>query len=285
MKLVIISGRSGSGKSTALQSLEDQGFNCIDNVPVSLLPELTRLLHWENSSAKAAVCIDARNAPKALKTFPSMIQALDEDNIEHEIVFLDAQKDTLLQRFSASRRKHPLSDGGISLKEAISREKELLEPIYNLADLSIDTTHLSLQELREQINRRVALKEKQDIALLFHSFGFKHGVPVDADLVFDVRCLPNPYWDPNIRQYTGRDEPVIEFLKKEPEVNQMFHDIHSYLDRWIPSFEKNNRTYLTVAIGCTGGQHRSVFLVEQLSKAFAGRTDNIQVRHRELQVW
>lgn len=284
MKIVIISGRSGSGKSTALQSLEDQGYTSIDNMPVALLPELARHLHWENRDSKAAICIDARNAPKALATFPAMINALKDDDIQYEIVFLDAHQETLLQRYSATRRKHPLSDDGISLREAIAREKKLLEPIYNLADLSIDTTHLSLQELRAQITRRVAKKAKQDIALLFHSFGFKHGVPIDADMVFDVRCLPNPYWDPAIRHHTGRDEPVIEFLRKEPEVNRMFSDIHSFLDRWITSFEKNNRNYLTVAIGCTGGQHRSVFLVEQLSKAFSGHSSNIQVRHRELQI-
>jgi len=283
MKLIIISGRSGSGKTTALQCLEDMGFYCIDNMPVGLLPELTRLLDWENKDTKAAVCVDARNAPSALESFPTIIQSLDEDNIDREIVFLDAQGDTLLQRFSATRRKHPLSDDNISLAEAINREKTLLDSISNLADLSIDTTHLSLQELREQVKSRVAEKATKDIALMFHSFGFKHGVPIDADFVFDVRCLPNPFWDPSLRKYTGRDEPIIEFLKKEPEVNQMFHDIFSFLDRWVASFEANNRSYLTVAIGCTGGQHRSVFLVEQLAAAFSGRSSNIQIRHREME--
>lgn len=283
MKLIIISGRSGSGKTTALQCLEDLGFNCIDNMPVALLPELTRLLYWENREARVAVCIDARNAPSALDNFPSMVEALDQDQIDRDIVFLDAQDNTLLQRFSATRRKHPLSTPDISLAEAIAAEKQLLDPIANLASLTIDSTSLSLQQLRELIQRRVGSKETKDISILFHSFGFKHGVPLDADFVFDVRCLPNPYWDPSLRRFTGQQEPIIEFLKQEPDVNRMFHDIYSFLDRWLSRFEANNRSYLTVAIGCTGGQHRSVFLVEQLGNAFAQRTGQVQIRHRELQ--
>ena len=284
MKLIIISGRSGSGKTTVLQCLEDLGYNCIDNMPVALLPDLTRLLYSEHQQARVAVCIDARNAPSSIKSFPRIVETLKAKEIHSEIVFLDAHDETLLQRYSATRRKHPLSDQTLSLAEAIEREKQILDPIASLADLSIDSTTLSLQELRSLIKQRVAHRRQQNLGLLFTSFGYKHGVPVDADFVFDVRCLPNPYWDPSLRQYTGADPEIINFLKKEPEVNVMFEDIYRFLDRWIASFEANNRSYLTVAIGCTGGQHRSVFLVEQLAAAFRGRNHSTQVRHRELKL-
>ncbi|WP_428241977.1 RNase adapter RapZ [Gynuella sp.] len=284
MKLIIISGRSGSGKTTVLQCLEDNGYNCIDNMPVALLPELTRLLYSEHQESRVAVCIDARNAPSSIKSFPRIVEQLNSKDIQCEIVFLDANDDTLLQRYSATRRKHPLSGETLSLAEAIDREKQILDPIANLADLAIDSTTMSLQELRSLIKQRVAGRQQQHLGLMFTSFGYKHGVPTDADFVFDVRCLPNPYWDPSLRQYTGIDQEIIEFLKKEPEVNLMFEDIYRLLDRWIASFEANNRSYLTVAIGCTGGQHRSVFLVEQLASAFRSRNHSTQIRHRELKL-
>lgn len=282
MKLIIISGRSGSGKTVAIQSLEDLGYYCIDNLPAALLPQLA--IHMESAGfhQQIAVCIDARNQSKDLATFESVIKNLQKNSVQIEIVFLDAQNEILLQRYSSTRRKHPLTDHQMSLVEAIELESTLLEPVNKLATTEIDTTNLSVQTLRQLIQNRVANVGKRGIAILFESFGFKHGLPTDADFIFDVRCLPNPYWDPSLRKFTGRDKPIEQFLSNEDDVNMMFEDIYQFIDRWIDKFEKNNRSYLTVAVGCTGGQHRSVYLVEQLTKAFYSRFSNIQKRHREL---
>lgn len=283
MKLVIISGRSGSGKSTALNVLEDLGFYCIDNLPVGLLPTLCEQITGDNAApSKLAVSIDARNLPSALANFPGIVGPLKQQVSQLEIVYLDADATTLLKRFSATRRKHPLTGPDVSLHEAISREQDLLAAIIDMADLKIDTTHLTMHQLRSLIKERVAHKQGEEMALLFESFGFKHGIPSDADLVFDVRCLPNPYWDPNIRNYTGLENPVIRFLSQEPMVDKMFEDIRQYLDNWLPAFKDNNRTYMTVAIGCTGGHHRSVYMCERLSRHYRAKFANLQVRHREL---
>ena len=284
MRLVILSGRSGSGKSTALQALEDLGFYCIDNLPVGLLPELIGQLRQQPIEDKSgiAISIDARNTPLALGQFPSIYQQHLKDRVECDILYLDATPTTLLKRFSSTRRRHPLSDGEKGLKQAIEQEKQLLEPIADLADLTIDTTRLSLYELRDQIKLRVAGRASQELSLLFQSFGFKHGVPMDADLVFDARCLPNPYWDPSLRQYTGRDQVVRDYLNQQPLVAEMQADIARYIERWLPEFAHNNRSYLTVCIGCTGGQHRSVYLAEQLAGHFKRSMHNVLIQHREL---
>jgi UPF0042 nucleotide-binding protein len=291
MRLIIISGRSGSGKSAALHVLEDQGFYCIDNLPLGLLPALTEqaqeqahhsLAESEVSLQKLAVSIDARNAAQNMEQFPTILNSIEQGLFKAEVLYLDASKETLMQRFSSTRRKHPLTNSETSLAEAITSEEELLRPISDLADLSLDTTHLSVHELRSLIKLRISHKQASDMALLFQSFGFKHGIPIDADLVFDVRNLPNPYWDPSLRQFTGRDPQIIAFLEREPLVQEMLHDIQHYLEKWLPSFEQANRSYMTVAIGCTGGHHRSVFISEALIRLFSAQFENVQVRHREL---
>lgn len=282
MRLVIISGRSGSGKSSALHVLEDMGFYCIDNLPIALLPALVQQTDHENHLSRIAVSVDARNLPHAFGNIQQILHDLPSDEYQLDVVYLDASEDTLLQRFSATRRKHPLTGTDTSLAEAISQEKNLLQPIADLANLTIDTTTMSVHELRSQIKERVANKTGSEIAILFQSFGFKHGVPVDADYVFDVRNLPNPYWDPALRVYTGKDEAIIKFLEKEQIVQDMQNDISQFIHRWLPSFVEANRSYLTVAIGCTGGQHRSVYLVEQLAKIFKQHDGLVQIRHREL---
>tara|TARA_R110001583_G_scaffold51061_2_gene159235 strand:+ start:3250 stop:4116 length:867 start_codon:yes stop_codon:yes gene_type:complete len=284
MRLVILSGRSGSGKSTALQALEDLGFYCIDNLPVGLLPALLEQFQQQPMEEKSgiAISIDARNTSLGLAQFPSIFTRLIKPFVECDILYLDATPNTLLKRFSATRRRHPLSDGDKGLTQAIELERQLLEPIANLADLTIDTTRLSLYELRDIIKLRVAGRSNQELALQFQSFGFKHGVPLDADLVYDVRCLPNPYWVPTLRQFTGRDQPVIDYLQQQPTVTEMLSDIRQFIEKWLPEFQHNNRSYLTVCIGCTGGQHRSVFLAEQLTGHFKRTMHNVLVQHREL---
>jgi len=283
MKLIIVSGRSGSGKSTALNVLEDLGFYCIDNLPVGLLPNLiTQMPSDKANSTDVAVSIDARNVPSELANFADFIHQIDQSKCKIEIVYLDADSDTLLTRFSATRRKHPLTGPDIPLLEAINREGELLSHIAEMADLRIDTTHLSMHQLRSMVKNRVIQKQGNDMSLLFESFGFKHGIPKDSDLVFDVRCLPNPYWDPQLRKYCGQDAPIIEFLENEKSVNAMFEDISRFLKNWLPQFQENNRTYMTVSIGCTGGQHRSVYMAERLFRHHMDSLSNVQLRHREL---
>jgi len=284
MRLVVISGRSGSGKSTALQALEDVGFYCIDNLPALLLPELIRLMLAEdNASRRIAVCIDARNLLSNLQQFPDVMRSLREQSgLSIETLFLDAGEATLLRRYNATRRRHPLTDQEKSLQQAIRTERTLLEPIANLADLRIDTTRLSLYELRDEVKLRVAGRSDQVLSLQFKSFGFKHGVPLDADFTFDVRALPNPYWVPELRRHTGMDTEVIEFLQQSPEVTEMVQDVQSFVAKWLPHFQANNRSYITIGIGCTGGQHRSVYIAEQLAGHFRKHMDNVQVLHREL---
>jgi UPF0042 nucleotide-binding protein len=291
MRLIIISGRSGSGKSAALNVLEDQGFYCIDNLPLGLLAALIAQAQQQKyrpkidnevSLQRLAVSIDARNAAQDMSQFPLILNSIKKGPFKAEVLYLDANKETLMQRFSSTRRKHPLTNNDTSLDEALESENALLHPISDLADLNLDTTHLSVHELRSLIKLRVSNKKTADMALLFQSFGFKHGIPIDADLVFDVRNLPNPYWNPNLRQFNGRDSQIIEFLNKEPLVKDMLNDIQQYLEKWLPSFEQANRSYMTVAIGCTGGHHRSVFICEALTRLFSAQFDNVQVRHREL---
>ena len=283
MKLIIISGRSGSGKSTVLHVLEDRGYYCIDNLPASLLSSLaSRISSDATGIPNVAVSIDARNISADLDKFPGIINELKNKSLLTEIVFLDANSQTLLKRFSESRRKHPLSSEAIGLKEAIDKESELLEAISIMASLSIDTSNMSLHQLRDTVKNRLLDDQQTTLALLFQSFGFKNGLPVDADIVYDVRCLPNPYWDNSLRSLTGLDDAVVGFLDSQEEVQEMCSDIENFLQKWIPSFESNNRSYITVALGCTGGQHRSVYMCEKLGEIFSTQGSNVQVRHREL---
>lgn len=284
MRLIIVSGRSGSGKSTALDVLEDNGFYCIDNLPAGLLPDLAErtLMHTELLHPQIAVSIDARNLPSQLKRFPELLADVRAQHIQCDVIFLDADDETLLKRFSETRRRHPLTNESRSLAEAIADENLLLGPITDLADLKIDTTRLNLYQLRDSLKLRLLNQPEPGTAFLIESFGFKRGMPVDADLVFDVRCLPNPYWKPDLRDFSGLDQPVVEYLSSQPDVEEMYQDIFSYLNKWLPRFAASNRAYVTVAIGCTGGHHRSVYLANRLGDALKPILKNVQTRHRDL---
>jgi len=285
VRLLIISGLSGSGKSVALNTLEDAGFYCIDNLPVGLLEAFTDQLH-EQADGEAdhyAVGIDARNRLSTIERLPSILDGIEQSRIDCEILFLDAQHDTLLRRFKETRRRHPLGgpQSGTPLTEAIARESELLQPLRERADLLLDTTQTSIHELTELVRSRL-VREPHNLSILVESFGYKHGSPTDADFVFDARCLPNPYWDPKLRVLTGRDASVRDYLRDHPDVRAFGDDIRGFLQRWLPRFERDNRSYLTIAVGCTGGQHRSVYLVEELAGQLREEGKTITTRHREL---
>ena len=280
MRLVIISGRSGSGKTVALNALEDLGFYCIDNLPFLLLPDLEKQLGQSNPSV--AVSIDARNKPTDENSFKAVIEQLNQNQKNCEIVYLDADENTLLKRYSETRRKHPLTNQNISLREAIRKEREILTPIAGCADLIIDTSTITRQTLYNLIRDRIAHHSGSHIQLLLQSFGFKYGLPFDSDFVFDVRCLPNPYWEPELRPLTGLDTAVVQFLENNPEAKRLLSDISNFIETWLPSFEADNRSYLTLSIGCTGGQHRSVYMVEKLAEKIRHKIPHTLIRHREL---
>ena len=284
MKLIVISGRSGSGKSTALNALEDEGFNCIDNFPAGLLPQLIQSNYEAKVAQDLAVCIDARNVPADLELLPEQLNAIDQDDLQVQVIFLDALANTLIQRFSETRRRHPLTRVSQDLRQAIDMELEVLAVVSELADLQIDTTNLSGADLVEMIKIRVISKSANSISLLFRSFAFKNGVPIDSDFVFDVRCLPNPYWQRELRSLSGIDQPVRDFLDMQTVATSLVDDINSFLDTWLAEFEKTNRAYLTVAIGCTGGRHRSVYVAEKLSTHFSKKYSDVLVRHQESSV-
>jgi|TARA_B110001469_G_scaffold97479_1_gene93980 UPF0042 nucleotide-binding protein len=283
MRLVVISGRSGSGKTSALNILEDVGFTCIDNLPVSLLPDLINKLRSENlkDDLKLAVGIDARNLVGDLSLIPEELELIKARGISVNVLFLQSRRSDLMRRYSETRRKHPLSSSTVSLKEAIDLEKDMLAPIAEIADRNIDTSGLSLHQLRDLIKSTVVPHDTEQMAILFESFGFKRGVPSDADFVFDVRCLPNPHWKLELRALTGNDPEVIEFLESQVDVASMLADIIGFLTRWIPKHQDNNRSYLTVAIGCTGGQHRSVYLANRLAEYFGETYPLVQVVHKQ----
>ncbi len=284
MKLVIVTGLSGSGKSIALHALEDLGYYCIDNLPLFLLEGFVgRLMEKGDDFYRlAAIGIDARNQSTGLKQAKKQVKLLRNKGLQCEIIFLEAQADTLIRRFSETRRKHPLTGSNRPLAEAIKLEKELLEPFLSDADLLIDTTRTNVHELRDIIRTRLGDPEGMTLSLLFQSFGFKHSVPADADFVFDVRCLPNPHWQTELRALTGLDDEVVAYLEQNSTVNRMREDLVGFLENWIPRFEADGRTYVTVAVGCTGGQHRSVYITEQLAVHFKERGRKVLIRHREL---
>ena len=284
-RLIIVSGLSGSGKSVALNVLEDLGFYCIDNLPAGLLPALLPEITREGSAVatqRIAVGIDARNPAADLEELPALVQRMKDDGMECEVVFLQAEDDILLKRYSETRRRHPLGDSGLALRDAIARERELLGPVINTADLILYTTRTSVYELRDALRERVAARQPRSLSILIESFGYKHGIPTDADFVFDLRCLPNPYWEASLRPLTGRDAEVIRWLDDQPLVQTMYEDILTFLRRWIPEYLSFHRSYLTGAVGCTGGQHRSVYIAEKLARALAEEHTPIHTRHNEL---
>jgi UPF0042 nucleotide-binding protein len=284
MRLVIVSGLSGSGKSVALAMLEDLDYYCVDNIPAGLLPAFIgyTVRTSEVAYRLTAVGVDARNRPEDLADVPRLVAELRRSGIGCELLFLRADNDTLLERFSETRRRHPLSRSGIGLQEALELEERLLAPVANAADLTIDTSRLSVHELRELVRDRVVEHPSGGTSLLFQSFAYRRGVPDDADFVFDARALPNPYWEPELRELSGRDEAVDRFLSRDPEATQFLSDVIAFLERWLPSLVRSNRSYLTVAVGCTGGQHRSVYLAERLAAHFDGTYGRPLIRHRDL---
>lgn len=279
MEIIIISGRSGAGKSVALRALEDMGYYCVDNLPLNLLPQLTDILSQSQSSV--AISLDIRNLPHSTSTLEQILTALQAQH-QLKIIFLEADRSTLIRRYSDSRRLHPLSVQDLSLEAAIDAEYQYLEPLILHANLIIDTTHLSTHTLAERLREFLLGHREKALKIIVESFGFKYGVPLDADYVFDVRFLPNPHWDPALRPMTGLDEPVANFLKSHNEVNQFIYLTRNYINTWLPMLEQNNRSYLTIAIGCTGGKHRSVYIAQQLGEYFQAMGKNVQIQHKAL---
>ncbi|MEI8594653.1 RNase adapter RapZ [Photobacterium sp. Hal280] len=280
MKLMIVSGRSGSGKSVALRVLEDLGYYCVDNLPVHLLSDLIQTL--DPHTQKVAVSVDVRNMPADHDITSSVLEAVRQQ-ADVNLLFLDADDNTLVKRYSETRRLHPLSRQNMSLEEAIQAESAWLANLKEAADLVLDTTQLSIHDLSETVRARVLGRQARELVMVFESFGFKHGLPTDADYVFDVRFLPNPHWVPELKPQTGLDTEVQDYLASHHEVSQLIYQIRHFLESWLPLLEKNNRSYVTVAIGCTGGQHRSVYVAQQLADYFRQRGQQVQVRHRTLE--
>ncbi len=283
VRLVIVSGLSGSGKSVALHTLEDAGYYCIDNLPVSLIASLAEyaLSAGLPTGEGLAVGIDARNPRRDLEQLPATLAELAERGIQSEVLFLYAEDDILMRRYNETRRRHPLAEGDQRLSEALQAERSLLDPLREAADWCVDTSRTSAHDLRALIAEQVAGGPGQ-LSVLVESFGFKHGVPTDADYVFDARCLPNPHWEPTLRSCTGRDQAVCSFLEAQPETETLFRQIAHLITYWLPAHRKAGRSYLTIAIGCTGGQHRSVYLAERLADTLQQETGPLSLRHREL---
>ncbi|HDL5137284.1 TPA: RNase adapter RapZ [Mannheimia haemolytica] len=280
MELIIISGRSGSGKSVALRALEDAGYYCVDNIPLPLIPTLTYYLTQENRSA--VISLDIRNLPNTPNAIEELLTQLEPLNAK--LIFLDCERNTLIRRYSDSHRIHPLStQDDLSLEGALDLEQKLLEPLVQNANYIIDTSHLSSHELAENLRQILQGSTEKELKIIFQSFGFKYGLPADSDYVFDVRFLPNPHWNPELRPMTGLEQPVIDFLERQTEVHNFIYQTRNYLEMWLPMLEQNNRSYLTIAIGCTGGKHRSIFIAEQLAKYFQAKGKNVQVRHKSLE--
>lgn len=283
-RLIIISGLSGSGKSIALHALEDLGYYCIDNMPAALLRSLLDEISkpGENTADRVAVGVDARNRREDLEALPGVVKEIEASGIDVDLLFLQADDDILLKRYSETRRRHPLADVASELRAAIAHERELLGPVINAADLVIDSSRTSVYELADVIQQRVDRRKTNELSLLIESFGFKHGIPADADFVFDLRSLPNPYWNPDLRSQTGLDKPVADFLDEQTLFQQMFDDILAFLTRWIPEYASVRRSYLTIALGCTGGQHRSVRMAEKLAAALKDVHKPVHTRHNEI---
>lgn len=284
LRLIIVSGLSGSGKTVALHVLEDLGYYCIDNLPAPLLKAAVDEVRSRDkaSAGLLAVGVDARARVEDLQSLPELLVELQNENVQTEILFLRASDDILLQRYSESRRRHPLAERGGELQAAIESERAILAEIQNCADLVIDTSIISIYELADIIRGRVDRRDSESLSVLIQSFGFKYGIPADADFVFDLRCLPNPYWTVTLRGLTGLDAEVVDFLDAQPVFEEMFEDIVGFLRRWIPHYKEAHRGYLTVGIGCTGGQHRSVCMTEKLGAALQKVHDPVLIRHNSL---
>ncbi len=284
MKLVIVSGLSGSGKTVALHTLEDAGYYCIDNLPLGMLPELVD--NMINAAPEpyelVAIAIDARSGVDRSDRFDVIMKRIGKHPLQLKVLFLTSDTSRLLKRFSETRRKHPLSRQGLPLADAIQQERKMLEDIHANADLAIDSSNLNVHELRQMIIDQLLSQSTAEMGILIQSFGFKNGVPPDTDFVFDVRCLPNPHWEKDLKSLTGRDRAVVKYLENYADVDEMFDSIYRFLTDWIPRFEKENRSYMTVSIGCTGGKHRSVYLAERIAAEFKKDRGNLSIRHRDM---
>ncbi|OOF66240.1 RNase adapter RapZ [Rodentibacter sp. Ppn85] len=281
MEIIIISGRSGAGKSVALRALEDMGYYCVDNLPLDLLPQLTKILA-KNQTA-VAISLDIRNLPESAQSLEQILTDI-QHHYATQIIFLDSDRSTLIRRYSDSRRLHPLSSANdLSLEAAIDAEHQQLEPLLQHANFVIDTTYISTHTLAEKLREFLWGKTEKELKIIVESFGFKYGIPLDADYVFDVRFLPNPHWDPELRPMTGLDKPVARFLNSHDDVNNFIYLTRNYIETWLPMLEQNNRNYLTIAIGCTGGKHRSVYIAQQLGEYFQAKGKNVKIQHKSLE--
>ena len=282
-ELLIVTGRSGSGKSSVLNLLEDAGFYCMDNFPVKLLPSLfSKTAIVSDKPRKFAVSVDVRASEEDIAELPERIRLFAEEGIQCEILFLDADTATLIRRFSETRRKHPLTDKTTDLQAALSRESAILEPLLNIADVTINTSQLAPSMLGDAVAKRFNTDPGAELLVVVQSFGFKRGIPIDADFVFDVRCLPNPFWLPELQGHSGQDSCVIDFLSQHEDVAEMIDSISSFISRWLSAFQRGTRSYLTIGIGCTGGQHRSVYVAERIASRLNEIHFHTMVRHRDL---
>ncbi len=283
-QLTIVSGLSGSGKTVALRTLEDLGYYCVDNLPAALMPAFVQAIsHGPNGVRhKLAVGVDVRNPAENLNRLPAILAELAQSNISYRLVFLDTRDEVLIKRYSETRRRHPLSVSGIGLAGAIAEERRLLKPMLAIADRVIDTSDINVHQLRRRVITEMGLTAGA-MTLMFESFAYRRGVPTDADFVFDARCLPNPHWDARLRPLSGKDAPVREWLDQQPDVARFAADLGAFLDTWLPRFETDGRSYVTICIGCTGGRHRSVYLAEQLAEHFRPRYAQLMTYHREME--
>ena len=283
-RLIVVSGLSGSGKTIALRTLEDLDYYCVDNLPSALLPAFVDAVAQAQPGRhqRLAVGIDVRNRAEDLNKLPQVLAGLGSQGIEHQLIFLDARDDVLFKRYSDTRRRHPLTGEGLSLNDAIARERKLMRPLSSIAERVIDTSDLNVHQLRRLIATELGMADGP-LSLMFESFAYKRGVPADADFVFDARCLPNPHWDAQLRPLSGRDAAVRAWLEDKPEVAQYLAQLRDFLDTWLPRFEAENRSYVAICVGCTGGRHRSVYLCERLAEHFRATREQVLTFHRELE--
>lgn len=282
--LIVLTGMSGGGKTVALRALEDLEFFCVDNLPSALLPQLVKAVVQGDHGAhrRIAVGVDVRNRRTDLEHMPNVLSDLAAAGVKLHLIFLDCSDAILIKRFSETRRRHPLAAQGLSLGDAIAVERKLLRPMMAIADKVVDSSDLNVHQLRRLVATGYAQTTK-GVTLMFQSFAFRRGLPPDADCVFDARCLPNPHWHAALRPLSGKDAPVRDYLEAQPLVTEFFFDTVRWLDAWLPRFEADDRSYLTISIGCTGGRHRSVYLVEKLAAYYRDKREGVLTFHRELE--